>query len=829
MKNLMLKNHNYGLRITVYGLQNSDGQSLLEVIVAMAIFSLISASMISLTVGSFTALQQGGEQSEAEALAQEGLEAVRSVRDRAFNEQIYSTSSVAIADAGWRLSGEDTTETIGQFTRTIYFDTVCRDNSDNIAACPGNYTDVHTHLVTSEVSWTIRGAITNSVKKQAYISNWDSQDWVQSDWVGGPGQAIWSDITKFNTRDANDYAYADSAGEVSIISGDTLDDGFDISGDSSYTWPFSTAGNYTYDSSKISVTGAFAQLVGEGLKTSGGTVNPSFDTDTSSWAYSDWETGVNPTGTRMASGGNPSGYVNVSIPGAKNKTGSGYWEQSFTTTEDNPQISNITFDWIVTAFSATLLDSFQLYVFVDSTSGSPTLGTEAWSSGEITDTTSWVSQSAVDLSSKIGLSGTYYLKIAVRADTGGGGGSPGTKTAGFDNVTLLWEHTAPAVYPTDNPSIYPNTSTSVPGVTSWASFSETAVKNGGEVYYQISNDNGSTWKFWNGSAWATAVLPTDYNTASVVHTNIGSFTLVNAQIMFKAFLASDGTQLVQLDDVNIGFNGAGSVWSFASWDVDGGEVTPTGIHNSSGGNSDGYVDVTVPRGGGDEVGGYWEQPFTTYRDNPAGDTINFDYKIIDFNNTPNVAHIRVYIDTASGTPTTQVGSSVPFSAEGGWTSATQIDPSAAITTAGVYYLKVAVWVETPPGGGPNASGPFKIGFDNVDIDLGNGEHPESATLTSSAFDIGDISPIQVIEWDETIPGVAYTAKFEVSAAPDSGGSPGTWSAWYGASGPATFFTNASGTLISTVLNGNQWVRYRATLDGDGDDTPVLQEVRVNYK
>jgi hypothetical protein len=812
------------------------GQSILEVIVAMAIFALIGAAMATLSVGGFTALEQGGESTQASALAEEGIGAVRAIRDRAWNENTFSTSSVSVSGSRWIFDGENTTETIGQFTRTISYDNVCRDASNDITTCPGNYTDVHTKLVTSEVSWTIRPGVTNSVTRTAYLSNWDSQDWTQTDWVGGSGQATWSDTTKYFSRDANNYAYVASAGDVSIISGDTTDDAFDISGDSSYDWPFSVAGNYTYDSDKITVTGAFGQLVGTGAEvTSGTTLNPDFDTDTSNWTYSDWQQGggINVTGTRITSGGNPNGYVNVSIPGKKNDTSSGYWEQSFVTTKDNPQISTVTFDWIVTAYSAILLDSFQLYVFVDSSSGSPTLGTEVWSSGEITSTTSWASQSAVDLTSKIGLSGTYYLKIAVRRVNSGGAGTPGTNTAGFDNVDLDWEFTAPAAYPTDAPNIYPTASASVPGITSWASFSETTNKNGGEIYYQISHDNGSTWQYWNGSAWTVtaSTATSSANIATDINTNIGSFTIVNAQIKFRAFLDSDGTQLVQLDNLNIGFNGAGSVWDFSSWDVDGGEVTPTGTHKSSGGNSGGYSDVTVPRGGGDEVGGFWEQSFTTYRDNPTGDNINFDYKIVDFNDTPNVAHIRVYVDTASGVPTTQVGSSVSFSAEGDWTSAVQIDPSSAITSAGVYYLKIAVWIETPAGGGVNATGPFTVGFDNVNIDLGNGEHPESATLTSSDFDTGSPSSIQVVEWDEIIPGASYTNKIQIrTSASQAGLDSAEWSGPDGKDGDTTdYFTLASSTLIHTNHNTDRWIRYKIFLDGDGDDTPYFSEIRVNYK
>ena len=72
-------------------------------------------------------------------------------------------------------------------------------------------------------------------------------------------------------------------------------------------------------------------------------------------------------------------------------------------------------------------------------------------------------------------------------------------------------------------------------------------------------------------------------------------------------------------------------------------------------------------------------------------------------------------------------------------------------------------------------------------------------------------------------------KIEISTAPDSGGVPGVWTGWYGLGGLGTFFTNATGTLISTDLNSNQWIRYRASLTGDGSDTPVLKEIRINYK
>ncbi|MCH8986774.1 type II secretion system protein, partial [Patescibacteria group bacterium] len=81
---------------TPYHIQYNAGQSILEVIVAMAVFALIGAALVTMVVGSFEGLKQGGEQTQAEALAQEGMEAVRSIRDRAWNEHIYAQSGVEV-------------------------------------------------------------------------------------------------------------------------------------------------------------------------------------------------------------------------------------------------------------------------------------------------------------------------------------------------------------------------------------------------------------------------------------------------------------------------------------------------------------------------------------------------------------------------------------------------------------------------------------------------------------------------------------------------------------------------------------------------------------
>ncbi|MDD4333099.1 MAG: hypothetical protein PHT51_03225 [Patescibacteria group bacterium] len=156
---------------------NKNGQSLLEIILAVAIFGLVAATITTMVLGGDASLSQGGKQTEALAYAQEGIEAVRSIRDRAWNENKYATSSVATSSGEWIYNGEGTTQTIGEFARTIAFSDVCRDISDNITVCPGEYIDPHTKKVTVRVSWVTSAGATNNVEKIAYLSNWHKKVW----------------------------------------------------------------------------------------------------------------------------------------------------------------------------------------------------------------------------------------------------------------------------------------------------------------------------------------------------------------------------------------------------------------------------------------------------------------------------------------------------------------------------------------------------------------------------------------------------------------------------------------------------------------------------
>lgn len=114
------------------------------------------------------------------------------------------------------------------------------------------------------------------------------------------------------------------------------------------------------------------------------------------------------------------------------------------------------------------------------------------------------------------------------------------------------ELTTNASYPTTQPTIEPNDVFAPPSVDVWSSFTETATKDGSaEVYYQLSDDGGATWYYYDGVSWVPAGI-SDYNTATEVNDAIDEFDTTEGQIVFQAFLVSDGTEQIQLDEVTIG-------------------------------------------------------------------------------------------------------------------------------------------------------------------------------------------------------------------------------------------------------------------------------------
>lgn len=343
-----------------------SGQSLLEVVIALALFSLVASAFISLTLGSISSVGYGTDFLAAGALADEGVGAVRAIRDNAWNTLMDGVEN-AMFD--------------GRFNRTTTISPI----------------DLETKALKVEVDWPSPVGRTQIVTRQTKLANWDSRDWIQTDWAGGGGQADWSDVARYNSDDGN----------------------LDIS--------------------------APGELKLESVTSAGGSANPDFTSGTAGWSFAAWDLDageVTPTGSWQSSGGNPGGYAAIAIPAnARNNLVGGYWQQAVAVPEDGLPLF-CSADWRVVNWNVigNNVDDFRFFMFLDEVPGAPALGGEVWASPPTAGVTSWNSVTDVDCSASAPVAGTYYFKIAVWLDA-----PPrrtGPITAGFDNAQLVWSKTS---------------------------------------------------------------------------------------------------------------------------------------------------------------------------------------------------------------------------------------------------------------------------------------------------------------------------------------------------------------------------------------------------
>ncbi|MDI6820869.1 MAG: hypothetical protein QMD65_01685 [Patescibacteria group bacterium] len=131
------------------------GFALIEALLATSIFALLATAFIGSLIYGEKSTTVAGSRSRALFLAEEGLEAVRNIRDEDFNKLTDGTFGLAITDNSWKLSGSsDLTEI---FNRQISISSI----------------DPKIKKVASTVSWQdVNEETPHFISVTTYLSKW---------------------------------------------------------------------------------------------------------------------------------------------------------------------------------------------------------------------------------------------------------------------------------------------------------------------------------------------------------------------------------------------------------------------------------------------------------------------------------------------------------------------------------------------------------------------------------------------------------------------------------------------------------------------------------
>ncbi len=152
-----------------FGQSEKNGFSLVEIIVAVALFAVITRGGIIGMIAPLSSNRSSGEISKATQLAQEGLEAVRSIRDLDFTSLVGGTKGVGVSSSVWAFVG--TSDVTDKFTRIINITNASRDAGGTLVASGGT-TDPDTFVVKTDVNWNYSTGDTRNVSMLTLLSNW---------------------------------------------------------------------------------------------------------------------------------------------------------------------------------------------------------------------------------------------------------------------------------------------------------------------------------------------------------------------------------------------------------------------------------------------------------------------------------------------------------------------------------------------------------------------------------------------------------------------------------------------------------------------------------
>lgn len=137
-----------------FRINSKEGFSIVEALLAGSVFALLVVAMIGSIIFGTESAAVGGNRSRGVYLAEEGLEAVKNIKDESFSNLRAGTHGLTISGNKWVLSGASDTQDI--FTRAIRITDIDSFRKD----------------VTSTVTWKDTGTRNGSISLRSRFTDW---------------------------------------------------------------------------------------------------------------------------------------------------------------------------------------------------------------------------------------------------------------------------------------------------------------------------------------------------------------------------------------------------------------------------------------------------------------------------------------------------------------------------------------------------------------------------------------------------------------------------------------------------------------------------------
>lgn len=155
------------------------GFSVVEIIVAGALLTAFAAGIIAASHYELKAVDESAKLGKAAFLLEEGIEAVRIMRDRGWTANIAdlvsSTNYYPVFSINWKLQTTDPGLIDNVFSRTVVFEDVYRKNADDdivdISSSDPKTIDPNTRKITATVGWKAADGTSRQESLSTYVAN----------------------------------------------------------------------------------------------------------------------------------------------------------------------------------------------------------------------------------------------------------------------------------------------------------------------------------------------------------------------------------------------------------------------------------------------------------------------------------------------------------------------------------------------------------------------------------------------------------------------------------------------------------------------------------